>query len=61
MDFDQTTSIGLFVVLLVIILGGTLSSPMSATTKSMVSGGLLVFGIVTFYIGIKHGEFRATH
>lgn len=61
MEFDQTKAVGLFVVLLVIILGGTFSSPMATSTKTMVSGGLIVFGIVTFYIGIKHGEFRATH
>lgn len=61
MDFDLTKSIGLFVALLVIILGGTFSSPMSATTTAMVGVGLIVFGILTFYIGTKHGEYRATN
>ena len=61
MDFDQTKSIGLFVVLLIIILGGTFSSPMALTTKAMVGVGLIVFGILTFYIGTRHGEYRVTN
>jgi hypothetical protein len=61
MDFDQTKSIGLFIVLLVIILGGTFSSPMSTTTKAIVGVGLIVFGILTFYIGTRHGEYRVTN
>lgn len=61
MEFDQTKAIGLLVVLLVVILGGTFTSPMSMGVKTMVGVGLLVFGLLTFYIGIKHGEYRATH
>jgi hypothetical protein len=61
MDFDLMKSVGLFIVLLIIILGGTFSSPMGTTTKAMVGGGLIVFGVLTFYIGFKHGEYRESH
>lgn len=60
MEFDQTKAIGLFVVLLLVLIGGTFSSPMETSTKGMVSGGLLIFGLLTFYIGMKHGEYRVT-
>lgn len=61
MEFDQPKSIGSFVILLVVLLGGTFSSPMPTNVSAMVSVGLIVFGALTFYIGVKHGEFRATH
>jgi protein-S-isoprenylcysteine O-methyltransferase Ste14 len=61
MDYDQKVSVGLFIVLLIIILGGTFSSPMPPSIKGMVGVGLLVFGILTFYIGIRHGEYRESH
>lgn len=60
MEFDQPKAVGAFLVLLLIMLGGTFSSPMPMSVSAMVSGGLVVFGVLTFYIGIKHGEFRAT-
>ncbi|MFC7045070.1 hypothetical protein ACFQH6_06225 [Halobacteriaceae archaeon GCM10025711] len=61
MEFNQTTTFGVFAVLLVVLLGGTLTSPMPQSVSMMVSGGLLAFGVVTLYLGIKHGEYRATH
>lgn len=60
MELDQPKAIGSFVVLLAILLGGTFTSPMPTNVSMMVSVGLIVFGVLTFYIGIKHGEFRAT-
>jgi len=36
-------------------------SPMTTSTVMMVLGGLLVFGVVTLLLGVKHGESRATH
>jgi hypothetical protein len=35
-------------------------SPMSTDTVTMVLGGLLVFGLLTLFVGIKHGEYRAS-
>ncbi|RRJ33089.1 DUF7333 family protein [Halocatena pleomorpha] len=60
MEFDQPKAIGSFLVLLVALLGGTFSSPMPTNISMMVSVGLIVFGVLTFYIGVRHGEFRAT-
>lgn len=60
-EFDFRTAGGIFVTLLLVILGGTLTSPMAMTTKAMVSVGLVIFGLVSFYVGLKHGEYRSSH
>lgn len=59
MEFDTTTTAIAFVVLLAVLLGGTASSPMSTSTVMMVSVGLVVFGVLTLLLGVKHGEYRA--
>lgn len=59
LEFDAlTTGIG-FLILLGVLLGGTLMSPMQTSTVAMVSGGLVVFGGLTLLLGVKHGEYRA--
>ncbi|WP_254270940.1 DUF7333 family protein [Halorussus aquaticus] len=58
MEFDTTKTVIAFVVLLAIIIGGTMMSPMSTSTVMMVSVGLIVFGVFTLLLGIKHGEYR---
>ena len=58
-EFNATTTGIAFGALLVVILGGTFSSPMATSTKTMVGGGLLVFGIVSLLLGMKYGEYRA--
>lgn len=60
-EFTLSTAGGIVLVLLLVVLGGTLTSPMSTSTKAMVGVGLVVFGLVTFYVGIRHGEYRASH
>ncbi|WP_160135065.1 DUF7333 family protein [Halococcus salsus] len=60
MEFDLPKTAGIFVVLFAIIAIGTFMSPMTASTVGMVLGGLLVFGIVTLFVGVQHGEYRAT-
>lgn len=59
MEFDLPTTAGLFVVLFALLAVGTWQSPMSESTVAMVLGGLLVFGVVTLLLGVKHGEYRA--
>ena len=59
MEFDTSKTVIGFVVLLAVILGGTIMSPMSTSTVMMVSGGLIVFGGLSLLLGIKHGEYRA--
>jgi len=60
MDFDLTTTGIAFVLLFGALAVGTLMSPMTTSTVMMVLGGLLVFGLVTLGLGVKHGEYRAT-
>jgi hypothetical protein len=59
MEFDTLTTAIAFVVLLGILLGGTATSPMSSSTVMMVSTGLVIFGVLTLVLGVKHGEYRA--
>lgn len=60
MEFDTTTTAVAFVLVLVVLLGGTFSSPMSTSTKLMVGGGQVVFLGLTLALGVKYGEYRAT-
>ena len=61
MKYNTTTTAIAFIVLFAILVGGTAMSPMSMTTVVMVSVGLLVFGVLSLVIGVKHGEYRAGH
>ena len=61
MEFDTTTTAGLFLVLLGVIVYGTMSSPMQTSTQIMVIAGLAVFGVISLYLGVQHGEYRAQH
>jgi hypothetical protein len=60
MDFDTTTTAVAFIVLFGILAVGTVMSPMQTSTVMMVLGGLAVFGLLTLWLGVKHGEYRAT-
>lgn len=60
MKFTGTRTVLAFGLLLAIMLTGTATSPMDDSTVMMVSGGLLVFGLLTLFLGIKHGEYRAS-
>ena len=61
MKFNTTTTAIAFIILFAVIAGGTAMSPMSTSTVAMVSVGLLVFGVLSLVIGVKHGEYRASH
>jgi hypothetical protein len=60
MEFDVRTTGGLFALLLLVVVAGTITSPMPTTLSAGISVGLSVFGIVTLVLGIKHGEHRAS-
>ncbi|QCJ47689.1 MULTISPECIES: DUF7333 family protein [Haloprofundus] len=60
MQFDLTTTVALFVVPLLVIIGGTVTSPMPATISVGVSVGIALFGVLALVVGIKHGEYRST-
>lgn len=58
MEFNRITTAGVFLVLFGVLVVGTIMSPMSTSTVVMVSVGLLVFGVLTLALGVKHGEYR---
>jgi hypothetical protein len=53
-----TMLFGIFVAILGAALTGTLTSPMTASTKMVVSGGLLIFGFLSFFLGVEYGSTR---
>lgn len=61
MELDALKTAVAFLVLFGVLAVGTLMSPMTTSTVMMVLGGLLVFGVVTLVLGVKHGEYRASH
>ncbi len=61
MEFDRKTTIGLFVVIIAV---GTLSvMPMmvTSTVLTMVLPSMAVFGLIMLLLGIKHGQYQASH
>mgnify|MGYP000073547074 CR=1 FL=1 len=60
MEFDEIKTAAAFIVLFGVLAVGTFMSPMTTSTVMMVMGGLLVFGVVTLLLGVKHGEYRAS-
>jgi ABC-type transport system involved in cytochrome bd biosynthesis fused ATPase/permease subunit len=61
MEFSLGRTVGVFVALFAIIAIGTFMSPMAMSTVMMVLGGLLVFGVLTLFVGVQHGKYRATN
>ena len=61
MELDALKTAVAFLVLFGVLAVGTLMSPMTTGTVMMVLGGLLVFGVVKLLLGVKHGEYRASH
>ncbi len=63
MQFDLPRAAGLLLAVVVLGVAGLVASGMMVleTTLMMVAPSMLVFGAIAFLIGMKHGEFRATH
>lgn len=61
MEFNSRLTALLFAVPLLIIVGGTVTSPMPTTLSVGVSVGIALFGTLALGVGIKHGEYRATN
>ncbi|MFW6316928.1 MAG: DUF7333 family protein [Halorubrum sp.] len=63
MEFDLPRAAALLVLIVAVGAAGLIGSGMMAlqTTLMMVVPSMLVFGVVAFVIGVKHGQFRATH
>ncbi|PSP75215.1 hypothetical protein BRC86_04220 [Halobacteriales archaeon QS_3_64_16] len=62
MEFDWTTTLGIFVALIVIGAGGLLASGVMAvgTILMMVLPAMIVFGLICLAIGVQYGEYRTT-
>jgi hypothetical protein len=61
MEFNQVTTFGIFLLVVVVGVGGLLASGVMAasTVLMMVAPSVLVFGGLCLFLGVKHGEFRA--
>ncbi|MFC5970570.1 hypothetical protein ACFPYI_04425 [Halomarina salina] len=61
MEFDATRTVAVFVVLVAIGTLGLFATPMDQSTiLMMVLPSLVVGGLVFLFLGVKHGEYRAT-
>jgi len=61
MEFDQTTTYGIFGAVIVLAVAGLLGSGVmpTRTVLMMVTPSILVFGVLCLFLGVKHGEYRA--
>ena len=62
MEFDRTTTIGLFVAVIAIGTIALIAAPMmtAQTVLMMVLPSMVVFGLITFGIGLKHGQYQTS-
>lgn len=61
MEFTLPVSIGALLVIVAIGVAGLVGSGMMVleTTLMMVAPSMIVFGLIAFALGMKHGEYRA--
>jgi hypothetical protein len=62
MEFDLTTTAGVFVAIIALGTAALIGAPMmqSDTILTMVAPSMAIFGLVCLALGVKHGEFRAS-
>jgi ABC-type uncharacterized transport system permease subunit len=61
MEFDRTTTIGLFVAIIALGAVALVATPMqTSTVLMMVLPSMIVFGLVMFGLGLKHGQYQST-
>ena len=60
MEFDLPTAGGILLVIIAIGVGGLAVSDMMAlqTILMMVLPSMVIFAVVAFWLGMKHGEYR---
>jgi hypothetical protein len=64
MEFDRVTTAVVFVALIALGVGGLIGSPVPMETSTilmMVLPSMAIFGLIALAIGVKHGEYRASH
>jgi uncharacterized membrane protein YkvI len=60
-QFNLPVSLGALLAIIVVGVAGLVGSGMMPlrTTLAMVAPSMLVFGLVAFALGMKHGEYRS--
>ncbi len=64
MELDTAKTVVSFLAVVGVGVAILLTMPMGMTPDTvltMVAPSMLVFGLLTLVIGVKHGEYRATH
>ena len=62
MEFNRTTTIGLFVAIIALGAGVLTATPMqTSTVLMMVLPSMVVFGLIMFGLGLKYGQHQTTH
>ncbi|WP_254839054.1 DUF7333 family protein [Natronomonas marina] len=62
MKFTLPVALGALLAVVAVGVGGLIASPIPMATRTilmMVAPSMLVFGLLAFGLGVKHGEFRA--
>jgi len=59
MEFDFARSVGPLVVVVAVATVALMSVMTSSTVFMMVLPSMIGFSILAFYLGMKHGEYRA--
>ena len=62
MEFNLPVALGVLLAVVGVGVGGLIASPIPMTTGTilmMVAPSMLVFGLLAFGLGVKHGEYRA--
>jgi hypothetical protein len=62
LDFAKTAAV--FLLIVVLGVGGLVAAPIPMGTDTimmMVAPSMIVFGLIMVALGVKHGEYRATH
>jgi hypothetical protein len=62
MEFSLPVSLGVLLAVIVVGIAGLVGGGMMPlrTTLMMVAPSMVVFGLLAFGLGVKHGEFRTT-
>ena len=60
MEYDFTRSVAPLVVIVAVAAVGLTSVMTPSTVFMMVLPSMVVFSVVAFFFGMKHGEFRAS-
>lgn len=61
MEFDLPKTAAVFGFLIVLGVVGTMPMMGTGTVLMMVLPSMVIFGLLVLAIGVKHGQYRATH